>query len=59
MKKCHGCRQNMMAMFVAFAVAQLCLALTFKRLAFREELLFVLAVMIRLFFEIIRRWSPG
>jgi hypothetical protein len=43
MKKRYGNRQNMMEVFVAFAVPQLFLGLMFKRLTFGEKLLFILA----------------
>jgi hypothetical protein len=39
MKKRYGNRQNMMEVFVAFAVPQLFLGLMFKRLTFGEKLL--------------------
>ena len=58
MKKRYGNRQNMMAVFVSFAVSQLFLGLTFKRLTFGEKLLFVHAVPLRLFFEVVSR-RPG
>jgi lipopolysaccharide/colanic/teichoic acid biosynthesis glycosyltransferase len=47
MKKRYGNRQNMMEVFVAFAVRQLFLGLMFKRLTFGEKLLFILAVSFR------------
>ena len=47
--KRYGNRQNMMEVFVAFAVPQLFLGLMFKRLTFGEVLLFVLAVSLREF----------
>ena len=53
MKKRYGNRQNMMAVFMTFAVPQLFLGLMFKRLTFGEKLLFVLAVPLRLFFEVV------
>jgi hypothetical protein len=49
MKKRYGNRQNMMEVFVAFAVPQLFLGLMFKRLTFGERLLFILAVSLRKF----------
>jgi hypothetical protein len=49
MKKRYGNRQNMMEVFVAFAVPQLFLGLMFKRLTFGEKLLFILAVSLREF----------
>src|SRR5580704_13412818 len=58
MKKRYGNRQNMMAVFVSFAVNQLFLALMLKRLTLGEKLLFVLAVPLRLFFEVVGR-RPG
>ena len=57
MKKRYGNRQNMMEVFVAFAVPQLFLGSMFKRLTFGEKLLFVLAVPIRLFFELVGFWA--
>jgi hypothetical protein len=51
MKKRYRNRQNMMEVFMAFAVPQLFLGLMFKRLTFGEKLLFILAVSLRLFFE--------
>ena len=53
MKKRYGNRQNMMAVFMTFAVPQLFLGLMFKRLTFGEKLLFVLAVPLPLFFEVV------
>ena len=47
MKKRYGNRQNMMAVFMTFAVPQLFLGLMFKRLTFGEKLLFILAVSLR------------
>ena len=44
MKKRYGNRQNMMAVFMTFAVPQLFLGLMFKRRTFGEKLLFILAV---------------
>ena len=58
MKKRYGNRQNMMAVFMTFAVPQLFLSLMFKRLTFGEKLLFVHAVPLRLFFEVVGR-RPG
>jgi hypothetical protein len=49
MKKRYGNRQNMMEVFVAFAVPQLFLGLMFKRPTFGEKLLFILAVALREF----------
>ena len=47
MKKRYGNRQNMMEVFMAFAVPQLFLGLMFKRLTFGEKLPFILAVALR------------
>ena len=57
MKKRYGNRQNMMAVFMTFAVPQLFLGLMFKRLTFGENLLFVHAVPLRLFFEVVGFWA--
>jgi hypothetical protein len=53
MKKRYRNRQNMMEVFVAFALSQLFIGLMFERLTFGEKLLFILAVSLRLFFEAI------
>ena len=53
MKKRYGNRQNVMPVFMTFTVPQLFLGLMFKRLTFSEKLLFVLAVPLRLFFEVV------
>ena len=50
MKKRYRNRQNMMEVFVAFAVPRLFVGLMFKRLTFGEKLLFILAVSLRLLF---------
>src|ERR1700731_665313 len=55
MKKRYGNRQNMVAVFVPFAVRQLFPGLTFERLTLGEKLLFVHAVPLRLFFEVAGR----
>ena len=57
MKKRYGNRQNMMAVFMPFAIRQLFLGLTFKRLTLGEKLLFVPAVPLRLFFEVVGLWT--
>src|SRR6201993_1467541 len=43
----------MMAVFMTFAVPQLFVGLTFKRLTFGEKFLFVLPVPLPLFFEVV------
>jgi hypothetical protein len=53
MKKRYGNRQTMMAVFMTFAVPQLFVGSMFERLAFGEKLLFVLAVPLCLFFEVV------
>ena len=53
MKKRYCNRQNVMPVFMTFAIPQLFLGLMFKHLTFSEKLLFVLAVPLRLFFEVV------
>ena len=53
MKKRYCNRQNVMPVFMTFTIPQLFLGLMFKHLTFSEKLLFVLAVPLRLFFEVV------